>query len=236
MLEIPVELPAIRRIIAATIRPPTGGLVDLLRESDGYIAERSRVAVNGAQEAVGYVMFSRAELVGDNTWSVMALALRAVAERLQSSGIGSALVQEALSVADRRGEAAVIVLGHTSYIPRFGFSQARHLGIAAPRSWHLPDEVWMALPLATYRTGLRGTAVYPPAFAIIKSMPGWAPTEPSVASEVPDGSIPQIFSWGPEKLNCSPGSALARLVADGEGLSAGGPKADRASHRSSSSR
>lgn len=130
------------------------------------------MAVNGAQEVVAYVMFSRVEPVGDNSWSVMALALRAVAGRLQRCGIGSALVHEALSVADRRGEAAVIVLGHTSYIPRFGFSQARYLGIAAPRNWHLPDEVWMALPLATHRTGLRGTVVYPPAFAITKSVPG----------------------------------------------------------------
>jgi predicted N-acetyltransferase YhbS len=93
-------------------------------------------------------MLNRVELVGAETWSVLSLRPLAVTPELQRSGIGSALVNDALSVANELGEGAVVVLGQASYYPRCGFVQTRELGIEAP--WHsqLPDEVSMALPLA----------------------------------------------------------------------------------------
>jgi hypothetical protein len=84
----------------------------------------------------------------------------------QRSGVGGKLVREALRRAEERGEPLVLVLGHTTYYPRFGFRPASTLGIDAPDP-SLPDEVFMALPLKTYDPGLRGRVVLPPAFAEI---------------------------------------------------------------------
>lgn len=96
----------------------------------------------------------------------------AVRERLQRSGIGSALVHEVVDAADQRGELAVVVLGHAGYYPRFGFAPARQLGIEAPWRSRLPDGVWMVLPLAQYTPDVTpGTVVYPLAYTSTESVP-----------------------------------------------------------------
>ena len=55
------------------------------------------------------------------------------------------LGKDTLSVANELGETAVVLLGHASYYSRFGFVQARLMGIGA-------------LALATPRRGLDGSA------------------------------------------------------------------------------
>jgi predicted N-acetyltransferase YhbS len=169
--ERPADFPAIREIIVETMRTLTTDLVDLIRESEDYIPQLSRVAVAASQEVVGYVMLSRVKLMGTRTWSVLSLAPLAVRERLQRSGIGTALVHEVVEAADQTGELAVVVLGHADYYPRFGFAPARQLGIEAPWRSHLPDGVWMALPLAKYMPDVRGTVVYPLAYTITDRVP-----------------------------------------------------------------
>ncbi|MFZ0994782.1 MAG: N-acetyltransferase [Candidatus Dormiibacterota bacterium] len=169
--ELEDDFPAIRELIAATMRILTADLVELIREGDGYVPQLSRVAVNQAGEVVGYVMLNRVELVGDKTWSVLSLSPLAVTPTLQRAGIGSALVNDVLSVADELGETMVVVLGHAAYYPRFGFLPARKMGIAPP--WHsqLPDDVWMARPLANYDPEMRGVISYPSTYATTESVP-----------------------------------------------------------------
>lgn len=56
----------------------------------------------------------------------------------RSTGAGSAAVRAALSAAEEMGEHYVIVLGHPTYYPRFGFARASTHGIGA--SIDVPDE------------------------------------------------------------------------------------------------
>jgi predicted N-acetyltransferase YhbS len=190
--ERPDDFPAIREIIAATMRTLTADLVDLIRDSKDYIPQLSRMAVTASHEVVCYVMLSRVKLEGTHTWSVLSLPPLAVRERLQRSGVGSALVHDVVRADDQPGELAVVFLGHAAYYPRFGFVPARKLGIEAPWHSHLPDGVWMALPLAKYAPEMRGTVLYPPAYTITESVPPVMTARGAVPRPgVPAGAVPK---------------------------------------------
>lgn len=107
---------------------------------------------------VGHVMLSRMEMAGNRPLQLSPLS---VAPSHQNRGVGSALTREALRLADEAGEPLVLVLGHPTYYPRFGFEPAAGLGLAAPRDF---GEAWMAVKLSAYDPGIRGQVVFPPAF------------------------------------------------------------------------
>ena len=83
----------------------------------------------------------------------------------QRRGVGSALIREAIRVADERNEPLILVLGHPSYYPRFGFRPASELGILPPDS-EIPNDAFMALALGAYDPKLRGRIVFPSAYSI----------------------------------------------------------------------
>ena len=96
-------------------------------------------------------------------YTALSLAPLAVLPGYQRQGVGSALVRRALEEARRQGHAAVLVLGHADYYPRFGFSAGKAAGVACPFGDAGPH--WMALELVSGALeGVRGRAVYPPAF------------------------------------------------------------------------
>jgi putative acetyltransferase len=87
----------------------------------------------------------------------------AVLPARQRRGIGTTLVQAALERADQRTEAAVVVVGHPGYYPRFGFVPASSLSISLP--WRdIPADAVMVRPLPAYGEGCRGLVRYPEAF------------------------------------------------------------------------
>ena len=58
----------------------------------------------------------------------------------------------------------IIVLGHATYYPRFGFEPASRYDIRC--EWNVPDEVFMILVLnASELDGVTGVARYRPEFA-----------------------------------------------------------------------
>ena len=69
-------------------------------------------------------------------------------------------VRKALRLADKRGEPLVVVLGHPTYYPRFGFRPASSLGIEPPDP-SMPDEAFMVVPLGAYDSTLRGRVTFP---------------------------------------------------------------------------
>jgi putative acetyltransferase len=156
------DLKAIAAITRAAFgRDLEARMIDEIRSSEGFVPELSLVA-EAEGEIVGHVILSYVDLVGH---PVLMLGPIAVVPRLQRQKIGSLLVHESVRRAELRGEPLVLLLGHPEYYPRFGFRQARELGIEPPED-DIPDEAWMVLPLAAYDPALKGRVVWPPAFLL----------------------------------------------------------------------
>ena len=136
-------------------------LVDALREQARPIA--SLVADNEGS-IVGHILFSPVTLSRHSELNIMGLAPMAVLPAVQRRGIGSALVRAGLLRCAQLGCSAVVVLGHASYYPRFGFAPASQFGIGC--EYDVPDDVFMALELEPGAlSGRAGTIRYHAAFA-----------------------------------------------------------------------
>jgi putative acetyltransferase len=96
-------------------------------------------------KVIGHIMFSPVYLSTDPLLQLMGLAPMAVLPELQHGGVGSKLVAAGLECCRRDGVAAVVVLGHPKYYPRFGFSPAVDFEIAC--EYEVPAEVFMAIEL-----------------------------------------------------------------------------------------
>lgn len=140
-------------------------LVDDIRADSCYRPELALVAEADDGAVVGHVMINHTKLHdGTSMRTIAMLSPLAVAPEVHKQGIGSALVREVTARADALGDAVVVLEGSPLYYPRFGFVDARTLGITI----HLPDwappEAGQALPLTAYDPSVRGTVVYPPPF------------------------------------------------------------------------
>jgi len=158
--ELPADYTAVRQITAAAFETPgEANLVDALREqAEPYISLVAEVE----GEIAGHIMFSPVT-IEHYTGSFMGLAPMAVAPACQRDGIGSALVHEGILRCKQLGIAAVMVLGHPDYYPRFGFVPASQFGIGC--EYDVPDEVFMAIELQqSGLDGISGTARYHSAF------------------------------------------------------------------------
>jgi putative acetyltransferase len=79
---------------------------------------------------VGYIVFSPVTVAqSPDDCRAVGLGPMAVLPEFQNKGIGSQLVTEGLEACRRAGYAVVVVLGHTKYYPRFGFSRAKDHGL-----------------------------------------------------------------------------------------------------------
>ncbi len=116
-----------------------------LRGVPEFIPDLSLVARQSAH-VVGHALFSRL-LLPNEAGGVDALALGPVAvlPEWQRQGIGGQLIRAGLERGRALGYGAVILIGHPSYYPRFGFVPAGRYGLTSPIV--VPDEVFMALPL-----------------------------------------------------------------------------------------
>ena len=135
-------------------------LVDALRDNAqpavSLVAEQDNTIV-------GHIMFTPVELCGNSSLKIMGLAPMAVSPDQQKRGIGSQLVREGLDRCRDIGAGAVVVLGHPSYYPRFGFAPASARNIAC--EYDAPDEAFMMLELtAGYLSDAEGTIRYHDAF------------------------------------------------------------------------
>ena len=138
-------------------------LVNALRDEGEYNHELSLVAESD-DRIIGHILFPPIAIVSDTAeTAALALAPLAVHQDFQCLGIGTALIGEGLMECRRLGHRIVIVVGHPTYYPKFGFVTARNFGIRAP--FPCPDASFMALPLASGALdGISGTVRYPHAF------------------------------------------------------------------------
>ena len=114
---------------------------------------------------VGHILFSQlAVQTADGQIPAAALGPMAVHPEYQGRGIGGDLIRAGLVACKSAGKAAVIVLGHPEYYPRFGFSAELARRISSPYSEHGP--AWMAIELMPgVLSGVTGSVTYPEAWS-----------------------------------------------------------------------
>lgn len=165
MIEIVEEAPHHHAVVADLLRAAFGGgyeaeLVDRLRR-EGLVAGALVALQDG--EVVGHEMFSPLSVeVEGRPVNAVSLAPVAVRPDCQRRGIGSRLIREGIEAMRSEGRAAIIVVGHPGYYPRFGFSAA----LAAKLSSPFEGEAFMALELIPGAlAGRSGSVGYPAAFS-----------------------------------------------------------------------
>jgi putative acetyltransferase len=160
--EGPEDISAVRSLLcAAFAQEQEARLVDQLR---GAASTFAFVAIKAGQ-VVGHICFSPVTLEGEcpNPLKMIGLAPLAVDPSVQRQGIGSALIRHGLAACAQLGYKAVVVLGHPTYYPKFGFIPAQQMGLGC--EYPVPAEVFMVLELEPgVLTGCRGTVKYRPEF------------------------------------------------------------------------
>jgi putative acetyltransferase len=159
--ERPDDIRSIRRVNERAF-PTTleADLVDALREQARPIVS---LVAEDEEAIVGHILLSPVTLSSCPERRIMGLAPMAVSPDRQRQGIGSALVRAGLDECRRLGIAAVVVLGHAEYYPRFGFLPASRFCLAS--EYDVPPEVFMALELDPgVLNGNPGTIRYHDAF------------------------------------------------------------------------
>ena len=116
-------------------------LVNRLRNSEAFIPELSLVAELD-DEIVGHILFTKIK-IGENV--SLTLAPVSVIPKYQGKGVGSKLILNGHEIAKSLGFGSVVVLGHPTYYPRFGYVPASKWGIKTP--FEVPDDCFMALEL-----------------------------------------------------------------------------------------
>jgi putative acetyltransferase len=115
-------------LLVENVRAEGAALVELVAEEDG--------------EIIGHILMSR--MTTEPVKRVAGLGPVAVRPDMQGRGWGEGLCQAAIEIVRSQGADAVVVLGHETYYPRFGFSREAAKLIASPYA-HLP--AFMALEL-----------------------------------------------------------------------------------------
>jgi putative acetyltransferase len=119
---------AIRDVLRSAFpRDAEARLVDLLRQRQ--LASIALVAA-ADNRIVGHILFSPVTVANTPPrFRGLGLAPVAVHRDFQNRGIGSTLIREGLDRCKQGSYAAVVVLGHPGYYPRFGFRTASAYGL-----------------------------------------------------------------------------------------------------------
>jgi len=156
-----LDLSGIRAVNLAVFETSMeANLVEALRALAAPIVS---LVAEDAGAIVGHILFSPVTLAAHPEIRVMGLAPMAVMPVRQRQGIGSTLIRDGLHACKRIGATAVVVLGHATYYPRFGFAPASRFGLKC--QYDVPDEAFMAVEIESGALQNRGgTVTYHPAF------------------------------------------------------------------------
>jgi putative acetyltransferase len=159
--ELPQDPPGIRSVhLEAFESAAEANLVDELRAVARPLV--SWVAEEDGQ-ILGHILFSPVSLTGHPELYLLGLAPLAVLPPFQRRGVGTALVPAGLEACRDLGVGAIVVLGHPTYYPRFGFRPAVGFGITC--EYDSPPEAFMVLELQPgHLAAASGTIRYHDAF------------------------------------------------------------------------
>lgn len=146
-MHVRAELPSDVEAVHELNRTAFGGadeaqIVDALR---GAVVPLVSLVADTDGTVVGHILFSPVTPASTPHPLLMGLAPMAVRPDHQRSGVGSALVRAGLDACRKMGAVGVVVVGHPTYYPRFGFVPASRFGLSC--AFDVPDEVFMALEL-----------------------------------------------------------------------------------------
>lgn len=160
-VETAADTAVIREInLAAFSTAAEADLVEKLRaDPTAWLPDLSWLAVTPDGTVAGFALITRCHI---DTVPALALGPVAVLPEYQRQGAGSAAIHAALGAARDRGENLVVLLGHPTYYPRFGFAPASRVGIRWTRE--VGDEYLMALVFDPARPVPAGTLHYAAAF------------------------------------------------------------------------
>lgn len=157
----PRDRAAVRAIIRhAFERPGEANLVEQLR-ADGDVLFELVTAKD--QGLTGHILYSPLSIDTDRgALAAAALAPVSVLPAFQRQGLGAALIQAGNARCRTLGLDAVLVLGHPSYYPRFGFSATAAEALQAP----FTGPSFMALELKAGALAKAGRVRYARAFGV----------------------------------------------------------------------
>jgi putative acetyltransferase len=125
-------------------------LVDQLRDNGHSLLS---LVAEDQGEIVGHLMFSPMTIEGPaGSWDAVCLAPVAVAPSRQRTGIGGQLMLAGFAELREAGHRAIVLLGHPSYYPRFGFRPGREYGL------HFQDDRDAFMALELYPGALDGVS------------------------------------------------------------------------------
>jgi putative acetyltransferase len=164
-----------------TVRPETPEDIDPIRyvneqafgqEEEAEIVAKLRdraaltvsLVASQENEVVGHIAFSPAAIELESlSFEAVTLAPMAVLPAYQKQGIGGQLIRAGLEECRGLGYEVVVVLGHPTYYPRFGFVPAKPKGITC--EFEVPEEAFMVLELREGAlTGRSGMVKFQPEF------------------------------------------------------------------------
>ncbi len=145
--ERPGDRGAVFSVVAAAFPTPAEArLVDALRAAGAHTL--SWVARGETGEVIGHALFSPAQMERDGQSldvDILGLAPVAVHPDHQRRGVGAGLITSALDRLREAGHQAVVLLGHPTYYPRFGFRPGHTWVLAC--EFPSPPDAFMVMPL-----------------------------------------------------------------------------------------
>lgn len=122
------DYPTIHAVEAAAFGRPDEALAVVAARAEGVVL--TELVEEREGRVVGHIMFSR--MICDPPRFIAGLAPVAVEPGFQGQKIGDALCRAGIEAMRAMEAEAVVLLGHPTYYPRFGFSPALMKGLVSP--------------------------------------------------------------------------------------------------------